>query len=128
MADTILSGRWQVFYEAENRQKRIWRDTSVTPSTLDSVNALYSALQGHFDELTQMDDGTPMSPQTPKEYSIGIIDAGDKDPWFIDRTSVEYLTGGALQTRSWDRTATNTGVVKIEYTVGGTDFDVTDIG
>lgn len=128
MADTILSGRWVIYYEAENRQKRIWRDTSVTPTTTDTVNALYSALQNHFDELGQMDDGVPMSAQTPTEYTIGIIDAGDKDPWFIDRTSVEYLTGGALKTASWDRaTSTNTGIVRFTYTTG-TDFDTTDIG
>ncbi len=128
MADTILSGRWVIYYEAENRQKRIWRDTSVSPTTTDSVNALYSALQNHFDELGQMDDGVPMSAQTPTEYTIGIIDAGDKDPWFIDRTSVEYLTGGALKTASWDRVATsNVGIVRVAYTTG-TDFDTTDIG
>ncbi len=128
MADTILSGRWVVYYESENRQKRIWRDTSVSPTTTDTVNALYSALQNHFDELGQMDDGVPMSAQTPTEYTIGIIDAGDKDPWFIDRTSVEYLTGGALKTASWDRaTTTNVGIVRIGYTIG-TDFDTTDIG
>src|SRR3990167_7889371 len=134
MADTILSGRWVVYYESENSQKRIWRDTSVTPTTIDSVNALYSALQNHFDELGQMDDGIPMSAQTPTEYTIGIIEAGDKDPWFIDRTSVEYLTGGALKTASWLRNDTveggtdNTGIVRVAYTVGGgTDFDTTDI-
>lgn len=128
MADTILSGRWVIYYEAENRQKRIWRDTSVTPSTTDTVNALYSALQNHFDELGQMDDGVPMSAQTPTEYTIGIIDAGDKDPWFIDRSSVEYLSGGALKTASWDRDPTvNTGIVRVAYTTG-TDFDTTDIG
>jgi hypothetical protein len=129
MADTILSGRWYVYYESENRQKRIWRNTSVSPTTTDTVNALYSALQNHFDELGQMDDGVPMSAQTPTEYTIGIIDAGDKDPWFIDRTSVEYLTGGSLKTASWDRaTTTNVGIVRVPYTVGGTDFDTTDIG
>lgn len=131
MADalTALGSRWVVYYESENRQKRIWRDTSVSPTTTDTVNQLYSALQNHFDELTQMDDGVPMSAQTPTEYTIGIIDAGDKDPWFIDRTSVEYLTGGALKTASWDRVdGTNTGIIKLNYTVGGTDFDVTDIG
>lgn len=127
MADTVLSGRWVVYYSAENRQKRIVRDTSVSATTTDTVNALYSALQDLFDELPQMDDGVPMSAQTPTEYTIGIIDAGDKDPWFIDRTSVEYLTGGALKTASWDRTTTNTGIVRIAYTIG-TDFDVTDIG
>ena len=127
MADSILSGRWFVYYGAENRQKRIWRDTSVTPTVTDTVNALYSALQNQFDELTQMDDGVPMSAQTPTEYTIGIIDAGDKDPWFIDRTSVEYLSGGALKTASWDRvTGTNTGILKI--VCNNTDIVLADVG
>lgn len=129
MSDTILSGRWVVYYGAENRQKRIVRDTAVTPTVTDTVNGLYSALQDLFDELNQMDDGVPMSAQTPTEYTIGIIDAGDKDPWFIDRTSVEYLTGGALKTASWDRvTGTNTGIVRFEYTASTADFVASDIG
>ncbi|MHA2067532.1 MAG: hypothetical protein ACXABY_24470, partial [Candidatus Thorarchaeota archaeon] len=130
MSDTILSGRWVITYEAENREKSIRRDTATSPTTTDSVNALYSALQNHFDELNNMDDGTPMSAQTPTEYTIGLIDAGSDDPWFIDRESTEYLTGGALQTSSWTRaTGTNTGIVKFDYTVGaGTDLAASDIG
>ena len=133
MADTILSGRWIINYEADNRQKSIVRDTAITPTTIDTVNALYSALQNHFDEVTQMDDGSPMSAQTPTEYTIGIIDAGDKDPWFIDRTSVEYLQGGAIKSASWTRTplvgdGTGTvGIVRIRYTAT-TNLDPTDIG
>ena len=89
---------FNVYYEAENRQKRVeWVSGSCT------VNKLYSALQNLFDELTQMDDGVPMSAQTPTEYTIGIIDAGDDDPWFIDRTTVEKLIGGAITTASWTR-------------------------
>jgi hypothetical protein len=130
MSDTILSNRWVVYYEADNRQKRIERDTSVTPTVTDTVNGLYSALQDLFDELTQLDDGTPMSAQTPTEYTIGIIDTGDDDPWFIDNTSVEYLTGGAIQTASWLRAeGTNTGIQTFDYTVGGgTDFAQSDKG
>jgi len=128
MSDTILGGRWIVYYEAENRQKRLVRDTSVSPTTIDTANQVYSALQDLFDELTQMDDGIPMSAQTPTEYTIGIIESGDKDPWFIDRTSVEYLKGGSLKTASWARsTGTNTGIVRITYTTG-TDFVASDIG
>src|SRR3989338_4251098 len=107
------NGTFNVYYSAENRQKRIeWVSGSCT------VNKLYSALQNLFDELGQMDDGVPMSAQTPTEYTIGIIDAGDKDPWFIDRTTVEKLTGGALKTASWDRDLTgdgtgNVGIVRV---------------
>lgn len=128
MSDTILGGDFTVYYEAENRQKRIeWTGSATGTRT---ANELYSALQDLFDELNQLDDGTPMSAQTPTEYTIGIIDTGDDDPWFIDRTSVEHLTGGALRTASWTRsTGSNTGIVKFDYTVGGgTDFDSTDIG
>jgi len=131
MADTILSSRWKVYYSAENRLKKIERDTSVTPTVTDTVNVLYSALQDLFDELTQMDDGVPMSAQTPTEYTIGIIDPGDSDPWFIDRQSVQYLTGGALKTASWKRDLPgdgtgNIGIVKV--TCDNATIDTTDIG
>ncbi|MDP2585480.1 MAG: hypothetical protein Q8P29_01215 [Candidatus Levybacteria bacterium] len=142
MADTLtintddaapVATSWLVHYDADNRQKRIERNTSVNPTAILKVNLLYSALQNHFDELTQMDDGTPMSAQTPTEYTIGVIDAGDKDPWFIDRTSVEYLKGGAIKTASWTRAplvgdGTGTvGIVQIKYTAT-TPLDATDIG
>jgi hypothetical protein len=128
-----VATQWIVYYDADNRQKRVVRDASVNPTAILKVNLLYSALQNHFDELTQMDDGTPMSAQTPTEYTIGIIDAGDKDPWFIDRTSVEYLKGGAIKTASWTRNplvgdGTGTvGIIQIKYTAT-TDLDPTDIG
>jgi len=130
MSDTVLAGNWTVYYLAETRQKRIkWTGSN---SDTNTVNELYSALQDLFDELTQMDDGVPMSAQTPTEYTIGIIDAGDSDPWFIDHTSVEHLTDGALQTASWERTQdSNIGIVKIEYDLSGgfvTDFIDSDIG
>ena len=99
---------FNVYYGAENRQKRIQWVTGGTGTTT-TVNLLYSSLQNLFDELTQMDDGVPMSAQTPTEYTIGIIDAGDKDPWFIDRTTVEHLTGGALKTASWQRSLPGNG-------------------
>ena len=125
MSDTILTGDFTIYYSAENRQKRIvWTGSATGTRT---VNQLYSALQDLFDELTQMDDGVPMSAQTPTEYTIGIIDAGDKDPWFVDRTTVEHLTGGALKTASWDRvTTTNTGIIKV--ICNNTDIVSGDIG
>ncbi len=126
MSDTILAGDFTVYYLAETRRKQlVWTGSATGTRT---VNQVYSALQDLFDELNQMDDGVPMSAQTPTEYTIGIIDAGDKDPWFIDRTSAEHLTGGALKTSSWTRaTGTNTGIVRITYTTG-TDFTGSDIG
>jgi hypothetical protein len=117
MADTILSGDFTVYYRAENRQKRIvWSGTTGSYT----VQQLYSALQDLFDESAQMDDGIPISAQTPTEYTIGIIDAGSTDPWFIDNESVKHLTGGAIQTSLWTRiTGTNTGIVRVPIS-GGT--------
>lgn len=126
MSATILGGDVTVYFEADNRQKRLeWTGSATGTRT---VNEVYSALQELFDDLIQLDDGTPMSAQTPTEYTIGIIDTGDDDPWFIDNTTAEHLTGGAIQTASWSRVATtNTGIVRIEYTTG-TDFITSDIG
>ena len=114
MSDTILSGDFTVHYLSETRQKRIVYTGS---GTTYSVNQLYSALQDLFDELNQLDDGVPMSAQTPTEYTIGIIDSGDNDPWFIDQTTTEYLTGGAVRTTGWTRVeGSNTGIVRVPYT------------
>ncbi len=126
MSDTILSGDFTVYYLAETRQKRVvWTGSATGTRT---VNQLYSALADLLDELNQMDDGSAISAQTPTEYTIGIIDPSDKDPWFIDKTTVEHLYGGALKTSGWLRaTGTNTGIVRITYTIG-TNFNATDIG
>lgn len=126
MSNTILGGDFTVFYLAENRQKLVtWTGSADGTRT---VNELYSALADLLDELNQMDDGSVISAQTPTEYTIGIIDPSDKDPWFIDRTTVEHLTGGALRTNGWARvTSSNVGIVRITYTIG-TDFITSDIG
>lgn len=126
MSDTILSGDFTVYYISETRQKRVvWTGSATGTRT---VNELYSALADLLDASAQMDDGTVMSAQTPTEYTIGIIDLSDKDPWFIDKTSVEHLTGGALRTNGWLRaTGTNVGIVRITYTFG-TNFIAGDIG
>ncbi|HEY5268625.1 MAG TPA: hypothetical protein VII94_05910 [Candidatus Saccharimonadales bacterium] len=126
MSDTILSGDFTVYYLAENRQKLVvWTGSATGTRT---VNELYSALADLMDDQNQMDDGSVMSAQTPTAYTIGIIDSSDKDPWFIDRTSVEHLVGGAITTNGWARvTSSNTGIVRITYTVG-TNFITSDIG
>jgi len=127
MSDTILSTRWVVHYEAENRQKRIVRDTSVTPTVTDTVKDLYLALMTLFHTGNQMDDGSPMSAQTPTEFTIGIIETADDDPWFIDPESVQYLTGGALKTASWKRVeSSNTGIVRVN--VSASNIVAGDIG
>jgi hypothetical protein len=117
MSDTILSGDFTVYYNAENRQKRIvWSGTTGTYS----VQQLYSAIQDLFDESAQMDDGIPLSAQTPTDYTIGTIDAGDVDPWYIDPVTIQHLSGGSLQSDGWARVATsNTGIVRVPIS-GGT--------
>lgn len=125
MSDTVLSGRWTVYYEAENRQKRInWTGGSANP---DTVKSLYLALMDLFDDLTQMDDGVPMKADTPTEYLLGIVDPGDDDPWFMDKESAEHLIGGAIKTVLWKRvTDSNTGIIKV--ICNNTDIVAGDIG
>ena len=103
MADalTALNGDVTVAYLDEaTRQKRIyWTGTSQRYS----INALYSALMDHFDEPARMDNPSPMSAQTPVEYTTGIIDTGDDEPWYISYELMEHLYGGALKTSGWTR-------------------------
>jgi hypothetical protein len=125
MSDTILSGDFTVYYLAENRQKRIeWTGSATGTRT---VNELYSALQDLFDQQNQMDDGIPMSAQTPTEYTMGKIDPGDAEPWFMDKATAERLTGGAIKTTGWRRvTGSNTGIIKV--ICDNTDIVEADIG
>lgn len=126
MSDTILSGDFTVFYQSDNNRKQIkW--TGAGTNTY-SVNQLYSALQDLFDELAQLDDGIPMSAQTPTEYTIGAIDASDTIPWFIDDETIQHLKGGALQTKLWTRiTGTQPGIVKVRCSAN-TSIVYGDIG
>jgi hypothetical protein len=112
MSDTILGGDFTVYYLADNNRKQIkWSGTATGTRT---VNQLYSALQDLFDELGQIDDGTPMSAQTPTEYTIGAIDASDIVPWFIDDETIQHLTGGAIKTQLWTRITTlQPGIVRV---------------
>lgn len=124
MSDTVLGGDFTVYYLDETRRKQIkWSGSTGTYT----MNALYSALLDLFDESLQMDNGIPMSAQTPVEYTIGKIDAGDNEPWFVDLATMEHLKGGALRTSGWARaTGTNTGVVVVAVT--SNTFAAGDIG
>lgn len=91
----ILSNRWII----NDVDFRIYRDEAVdgdpkVSANLNSVNELYSALQDRFDEPDMMDQLTPMSAQTPTEYTM-------TNGWFIDSRSLEFLYGGAIQTSGW---------------------------
>jgi len=119
MSDTILSGDFTVYYLDDNRKKYIkWTGSASGTRT---VNELYSALQDLFDEQGQMDDGVPMSAQTPVEYTVGLIDAGDTDPWYMGYETVQHLRGGALKTNGWAYVlTTNTGIIVVPVAGGGT--------
>jgi hypothetical protein len=114
MSDTILAGKVTIYYLDENRQKRLkWTGGATTVT----ANALYSALQDHFDEVGQMDDGIPMSAQTPVEYTIGTIDSGDLDPWYISYEMMEHITGGAIRTSGWTHVDTSAvGIIVVPVT------------
>lgn len=115
MSNTILGGDFTIYYLDENRQKRIKWSGSATGTR--TANELYSALQDLFDESIQMDDGVPMSAQTPTEYTIGIIDAGDLDPWYISYDAMEHITGGAIKTAGWTHTdGSAVGIVTVPVT------------
>ncbi len=125
MSSVILTN-WTVYYSGDTGGDQQIRWTGTTGT--NTVNELYSALQDLFDQSAQMDDGSPMSAQTPTSYTIGKIDAGDKNAWFIDPESIKHLTGGALQTQSWTRSeGSNIGIIKITYS-GGTNFVPSDLG
>lgn len=126
MADTILSTDVTVAYLDENRQKRIyWSGTTGTYS----MNQLYSALMDHFDEPARMDNPSPMSAQTPVEYTTGIIDAGDVEPWYISYDLMQHMYGGALRTSGWTRTQdVATGIVVVEVASATNSISSTDEG
>lgn len=118
MADTtILNGDIGVTWLDSNRGKFLeWIGGTNSSYTM---NQLYSAMQTLQDESTTIDDGTCFSAETPTEYTIGKIDQGDNDPWYIQFDLMEKITGGALKTSGWTRaTSTNTGIICVPGTVG----------
>jgi len=118
MSDTILTGDITVYYLDENRQKRLeWSGSATGTRTLNEV---YSAMADLLDEAATGDDATCMSAETPVEYTIGLIDANDIDPWFISYECLQHLTGGALKTSGWTQVDTSaTGIVVAPVNTGG---------
>lgn len=126
MADvTILNGDIGVTWLDSNRGKYLeW--IGGTNSTY-TMNELYSAMQTLQDEPTTVDDGTCFFADTPLEYTIGLIDQGDNDPWYIQFDLMEKITGGALRTSGWTRvTSSNTGIIVVPGT--NTNFVKADEG
>src|SRR3989344_4791037 len=124
---TILDGDIQVDYLASNRQKRLsW--VGGTENTY-TINQIYSAMATLLDESTTIDDGTCFSAETPREYTIGQIDTGDTEPWYITFDLMEHVTGGALRTSGWQRVQdTNTGIVCVAVSPTAGTIVATDAG
>lgn len=135
MADTILSGDLTVYYLDESRRKQIRWTGGAAKTAVQKMIDVYDATEDLFTIVTQQDDGLIFSAETPGEYTIGIIDAGDEEPWFIDLATMEHIvgdfanfTGCALKTNGWARvTGTNTGIVVVPLSSGGS-IGASDIG
>ena len=134
MSDTILSGKLTVYYLDESRRKQIrWTGTTAKTDVQTMIN-VYDAAEDLMTLPTQQDDGLIFSAETPGEYTIGKIDAGEIDPWFIDLKTMEHIigdyanfTGCALKTNGWARVeGTNTGIVVVAVT--NVNIDAADIG
>ena len=121
---TILSGDVGVWWLSNNRCKMLtWEGTTGTYT----MNQLYSAMQTLQDESDTIDDGTCFFADTPTEYTVGKIDSGDAEPWYISFDLMEHITGGSLRTTGWTHAnGTNSGIV----IVPGTNVNIvaTDIG
>lgn len=115
MSTDILGGDVRVHFLDENRQKRMeWIGSATGTRT---VNELYSAMSDLLDEPTTGDDATAMTAETPVEYTVGLIDANDADPWFLAFEMAQHLTGGAIKTSGWTHTdGSATGIVIVPVT------------
>jgi len=139
MSDTILSGDFTIYYQDENRRKQIRWTGTTSKSDVEKMIDVYDACEDLMTQPTQMDDGLIFSAETPGEYTIGKIDAGEIEPWFIDMKTMEHIvgdyanfTGCALKTSGWKRDlpgdgSGNTGIVCVPVSSGG-NIAVGDIG
>ncbi|MDH3932444.1 MAG: hypothetical protein OET16_09505, partial [Chromatiales bacterium] len=129
MADTILTGDITVRYLDDNRCK-FFRWTGAATGTR-TMNEFYSATATLLDETATGDDATAFTAETPVEYTVGLIDANDADPWYVQYELMQHITGGALRTAGWTRTeGSATGIVVVSVTsntivAADVGFDIT---
>lgn len=131
MSDAILSGKLTVYYLDENRRKQIKWTGTAAKTDVQKMITVYDATEDLFTLPAQQNDGLIFSAETPGEYTIGLIDAGQIEPWFIDMKTMEHLigdfanfTGCALKTSGWKRALPgdgtgNTGIVVVPVASGG---------
>jgi len=106
MSAPILGGDFTVYFTNDTGGDKQIKWTGSTGTY--TVKALYKAIQDEFDDNTagvgdNMEEGIPMSAQTPTQYTIGEIETNDSEPWFIDPTTIQHLYGGSLETTGWTR-------------------------
>lgn len=124
---TILNGDVGVWWLSNNRVKML--DWIGGTNYNYTMNELYSAMQNLQDEPTTVDDGTAFFADTPVEYTIGKIDSGDNDPFYITFNLMERITGGSLRSTGWARVQdSNTGIVVVAVTAAGSTIVTTDAG
>ena len=128
MSDTILSGELTVYYLDDNRRKQVRWTGTADKDNVEKMIDVYDATEDLMTLPTQMDDGLIFSGETPGEYTIGKIDAGSIEPWFIDLRTMEHIvgdyanfTGCALKTSGWERDlpgdgSGNTGIMWVPVT------------
>lgn len=104
-----ISDDWTIDYTAQTI-----RHTSGT--TVYEMYELYAWLMDEIDESGTIDEPVPMTAQTPTAYTI-------TNGWFIDYTSIEFLTGGSLKTSGWENE-----IRMISYNANTTSFSASDIG
>ena len=92
MADTILSGDITINYLDDNRRKQATWTGSATGTR--TMNEFYSGSATLLDETATGDDATMFTAETPVEYTVGLIDANDGDPWYIGYELMQHMTGG----------------------------------
>lgn len=135
MSDTILAGDLTVYYLDDSRRKQIrWTGGTLKTDTQKMIS-VYGAAEDLMTQPTQLDDGLIFSAETPGEYTVGKIDAGDGEPWFIDMKTMEHIvgdfenfTGCAVKTSGWARVeGTNIGIVVVPVAQSGA-IVVGDIG
>ena len=91
------------------------------PPTIYTVNELYSYLQDTFDEPGYLQYETPMSAQTPTQYTL-------INGWFMDNESMKALYGGSIQTSGWTKSGA-AGITQVRWQDGyTTEPDISDIG
>ncbi len=139
MADTILGGDLTIYYLDEDRRKQItWTGGTLKSDTQIMID-VYDATEDLMTIPTQSNDGLIFDAPTPGEFIVGLIDAGENEPWFIALRTMEHIvgnngsfTGCAMRSSGWSRDLPgdgtgNNGIVVVPITnVTIVDSDIGD--